>query len=127
MNRKNYTTGAKWENIVGYSRAVRIGNVLEIAGTTSVRDGQLVHPDDAYAQAKEIISIAEGVLAEAGGSLNDIVRTRIYVTNIKDWEKVGKAHGEAFASIKPATTLVEVSGLVDPKMLVEIEFTAYLA
>lgn len=126
MKRENFKSGARWEEIVGYCRAVKIGNVIEVSGTTSVRNGAIIHKDDAYLQAKEIISIAEKYIQKAGGSLSDVVRTRTYVTNIEDWEKVGKAHGEAFQDIMPATTLVEVSKLVDPDMLVEIEFTAYL-
>jgi enamine deaminase RidA (YjgF/YER057c/UK114 family) len=125
--RTNYSTGAKWESIVGYSRAVRIGNVIEIAGTTSVVDGQFVHEGDAYNQTKTIIEIAEKVLNQAGAALTDVIRTRMYVTRISDWEAVGRAHGEAFGEIRPATTLVEVKGLVDDRMLVEIEFTAYLS
>jgi len=125
--RQNYTTGAKWESIVGYCRAVKIGNTIEVSGTTSVKDGSVLHPNDAYQQAKHIISIAQGVLEQAGASLKDVVRTRMYVTKISDWEAVGKAHGEAFNDIKPATTLVEVSALIDPEMLVEIEFTAILS
>lgn len=125
-SRKNFSSGAKWENIVGYSRAVRIGDLIEIAGTTSSRGGEVLHKGDAYAQAKEIIAIASQVLEQAGGSLQDIIRTRIYVTNIKDWQEVGRAHGEAFMDIKPASTMLEVSALVNPEMLVEIEFSAYL-
>jgi len=126
LKRENFKSGAQWEEIVGYSRAVKIGNVLEVSGTTSVREGEIVHKNDAYLQAKEIITIADEYIQKAGGSLSDVVRTRMYVTDIKDWEKGGKAHGEAFKDIKPVTTLVEVSGFVDPDMLVEIEFTAYL-
>ena len=126
MLRNNYSSGAKWEDIVGYSRAVKVGNLIEIAGTTSVIDGELAFEGDAYNQTKTIIKIAEKALHQAGATLDDVIRTRMFVTNINDWEAVGKAHGEAFAKIKPATTLVEVKGFVDPKMLVEIEFTAYL-
>ncbi|NNF21557.1 MAG: RidA family protein [Saprospiraceae bacterium] len=125
MERKNHTTGAPWEDIVGYSRAVQIGNLFEISGTTAVRDGKIVHVNDAYGQTKRIIEIASDVLAKAGMSLNDVIRTRIYVTDISQWEEIGRAHGEAFRNIKPASTMIEVSGLVDPKMLVEVEFTAY--
>ena len=126
MIRKNFSSGAKWEKIVGYSRAVLIGNVLEVSGTTSVQDGQIIHIGDPYQQAKRIIEIADDVINKAGGDLTDVIRTRIYVTDISHWEQVGKAHGEYFASIRPATTMVEVSALVDPNMLVEIEFTALL-
>ncbi len=125
-NRENFTTGAKWEDTVGYCRAVKIGNILEISGTTAAKGGEILHKDDAYLQAKEIINIAQEVIQKAGGQLSDVIRTRMYLTDIKDWESVAKAHGEAFADIKPATTLVEVSGLVDPDMLVEIEFSVYL-
>ena len=124
--RTNYTTGSPWESKVGYSRAVKIGPVLEISGTTSVREGEILHKGDAYRQALEIILIAQEVLEVAGASLADVIRTRMYVTKIADWEAVGKAHSEAFSDINPATTLVEVSNFVNPDMLVEIEFTAYL-
>ena len=126
IDRTNYTTGSPWETKVGYSRAVKIGPVLEISGTTSVRDGEILHKGDAYRQSLEIILIAQEVLETAGASLADVIRTRMYVTNIADWEAVGKAHSEAFSEINPATTLVEVSNFVNPDMLVEIEFTAYL-
>jgi len=126
MSRQNFSSGAQWENTVGYSRAVKVGNLIEVSGTTSIKDGKFVHPNDAYLQTKQIISIAEQVLKEAGATLNDVIRTRTFVTDIKLWEEVGRAHGEAFREIKPATTLVEISALIDPDMLVEIEFTAYL-
>ena len=125
--RQNFSSGAKWEDIVGYSRAVKVGNLIEIAGTTSVINGEIAFEGDAYNQTRTIIDIAEKTLNQAGATLNDVIRTRMFVTNIKDWELVGKAHGEAFSDIKPATTLVEVKGFVDPRMLVEIEFTAYLS
>ena len=126
MERKNYTTGAKWEDIVGYCRAVQVGNILEISGTTAAKDGEILHKGDAYGQARYIIELASKVLQDAGGSLKDVIRTRMYVTDVKEWEAVGKAHGEFFSEIKPASTMVEVSGLVDPDMLVEIEFSAIL-
>ena len=126
MERKNYTTGAKWEDIVGYCRAVQVGNVLEISGTTAAKEGEILFKGDAYGQAKFIIELASKVLQDAGGSLKDVIRTRMYVTDVKQWEAVGKAHGEFFSDIKPASTMVEVSGLVDPDMLVEIEFSAIL-
>ncbi len=124
--RKNYSSGAVWEDIVGYSRAVKVGEVVEVAGTTASRAGSVLHPGNAYLQTQEIIQIAKEVLERAGSKLEDVIRTRMYVTDIEDWEQVGKAHGEAFRDIKPATTLVEVSGLVHPDMLVEIEFTAVI-
>lgn len=111
---------------MGYSRAV-IDDRVEVSGTTSVIDGVVAHKGDAYLQSKTIIDIAAAALQEAGSSLSHVIRTRMYVKNIADWEKVGKAHAEAFREVKPATTLVEVSGFVDPEMLVEIEFTAYLS
>lgn len=127
MTRHNISSGAYWEDIVGYSRAVRIGNVVEVSGTTSVRDGQVLHANDAYSQTKEIIEMAQKALIEAGATLSDVVRTRMYTTNINLWKEIGKAHGEAFSAIRPTTTLVEVSGLIDPEMLVEIEFTAFVS
>jgi len=124
-DKKLFTTGAQWESIVGYSRAVQVGPLVEVAGTTAVVDGVLMYEGDVYLQTKLIIEIASKVLEQAGCSLEDVIRTRIYVKDISQWELVGKAHGEYFAHIKPATTMVEISGLVDPRMLVEIEFTAY--
>ena len=124
MNRKNISSNAKWEDIVGYSRAVRIGNRVEVAGTTAVDGGQVVGKGEPFEQAMFILKIIEKALLEAGATLNDVVRTRIYVTNINHWEEIGRAHGIFFKDIKPATTMVEVSRLIDPEMLVEIEASA---
>ena len=126
MPRKNFTTGAPWEKKVGYSRAVRMGNVIEVSGTTAYENGSIVGLNDAYAQAKHILTTIGQVLVDAGSKLEDVVRTRMYVTNIEDWEAVGRAHGEFFSEIMPATTMVEVSKLIQPEMLVEIEVTAVI-
>jgi len=124
MERTNYSSGAKWEDIVGYSRAVKIGNTLEISGTVAVENGKLIGKGDAYLQTKTILQKIEKVLQEAGASLQNVVRTRMYVTDISRWEEIGRAHGEVFRDIKPATSMVEVSGLIEPDYLVEIEVTA---
>ena len=124
MERKLISSGAKWESIVGYSRAVIVGPYIEVAGTTAVKDGQLVGEGNAYEQAKYILEKIEGVLQEAGSGMEDVVRTTMYVTNIEDWEAVGRAHGEFFGTIRPASTLVGINALVDPKMLVEISVSA---
>lgn len=122
--RKNYSTGAKWEDIVGYCRAVHIGNTLEVSGTVATDSNGVVGKGDMYKQTRYILEKIETVLRQAGFELNDVVRTRMYVTDISQWEKVGQAHGEFFKSIKPATSMVEVSALIDPDYLVEIEVTA---
>ncbi len=122
--RVNYSTGAKWEDIVGYSRAVRIGNTLEISGTVATDGTHVMAKGDFYGQTRYIIEKIEKVLSQAGFGLKDIVRTRIFVTDISHWEAVGRAHGEFFKEIKPATSMVEVSALIDPYYLVEIEATA---
>ena len=127
MNRINISSGAKWENIVGYSRAVRVGDIVEVAGTAAVENGNVVGLNDAYFQTKVILQKIEKALIEAGASLNDVVRTRMFVTDISHWEKIGKAHGEFFRDIKPVTTMVEVKSLIDPEMLVEIEATAIIS
>jgi len=125
--RQNISTGAPWESIVGYCRAVRVGPHVAVSGTAPVdNNGDVVGPGDAYRQAKRCIEIIEKALAEAGGSLADVVRTRMFVTDIGQWEAIGRAHGEAFAGIRPATSMVEVSRLIDPDMLVEIEADAII-
>ena len=124
VRRKNISSGAKWEDIVGYSRAVHLGNVLEVSGTVAVDDNGVVGKGDFYAQTKFILQKIHGVLQQAGFSMEDVVRTRIYVTDIRQWEAVGKAHGEFFRTIKPATSMIQVSGFIEPDYLVEIEATA---
>jgi enamine deaminase RidA (YjgF/YER057c/UK114 family) len=123
-SRKNISSGAKWEDMVGYSRAVIIGDTMEIAGTTAVIDGVLIGKDDPYLQTKTILQKISDVLSSQGWSLQDVIRTTVYVTDISQWESVGRAHGEFFRDIKPASAMIEVKGLIDPDMLVEIETTA---
>ena len=125
--RVNISSGAKWEDIVGYSRAVRVGNIIEVAGTTAIDGEEIVGKENLYEQTKFIIKKIETVLSEAGGSLNDVVRTRMYVTNIAQWEEAGRAHGEFFKNIKPVATMVEVSSLIHPDLLIEIEVTAIVS
>lgn len=127
MQRTNYSSGAKWEDIVGYSRAVKIGNTIEVTGTVAVdENSHLVGKDDAYAQTKFIIEKIEAVLKRAGASLQDVIRTRMFVTDITRWEEYGKAHGEFFSQVKPCTSMIEVKGLIDPEYLIEIEATAII-
>ncbi|MDH5367284.1 MAG: RidA family protein [Cyclobacteriaceae bacterium] len=126
MKRQNISSGARWEDVVGYSRAVRVGNTVEISGTVSVRENKTVGVGDAYKQTICILEIIKENLEKAGAKFEDIIRTRIYVTDIKNWKEVGKAHGEAFSVIKPATSMVEVSALIDTEYLVEIEASAWV-
>jgi enamine deaminase RidA (YjgF/YER057c/UK114 family) len=124
MQRKNFSSGAKWEDIVGYSRAVLVGNHLEISGTVATDENGVVGKGNFYQQTRFILEKIERVLQQAGFTLQDVVRTRMFVTDISQWEAIGKAHGEFFQQIKPATSMIEISSLIDPDYLVEIEVTA---
>ena len=124
--RTKISSGSKWEEIVGYSRAIQVGNLIEVAGTTAMDGDRLIGKDNLYAQTVFIIQKIENVLVQLGSSLNDVIRTRMFVTNIAEWEMAGKAHGEFFKTIRPVTTMVEVSSLISKDLLIEIEATAII-
>ncbi|PYI56376.1 RidA family protein [Paenibacillus flagellatus] len=123
-NRTRISSGSPWEPVVGYCRAIRVGSVVEVAGTTAMKDGRVMYPGDAYNQTKFSLSIIEEALRQAGASMADVVRTRMFVTDIGKWEEIGKAHGEYFRDARPVATMVEVKALIDPELVVEIEAQA---
>ena len=126
QTRTRLSTGSPWEPLVGYSRAIRVGNVIEVSGTTAIQNGEVVAPGDAYAQTRHILHLISQSLEQMGSGVADVVRTRIYVTDISMWEAVGKAHGEVFGEVRPACSMVEVKALIDPRLLVEIEASAII-
>ena len=125
-DRKNISSGAKWESLVGYSRAVKIGNIIEVSGTTAVDGDEVMFPGDAYNQTQYILLKIEQALKDAGAEITDVVRTRIFVTDMSHWKDIGRAHGEVFSEIRPASTMVEIYALIKEGLLVEIEATAIL-
>lgn len=127
MEKQIYTEGSPWEPIIGYARAVKIGNTIEISGTTATVNGEVVGKDDVYLQTKTILEKFEKVLQDLGASMNDVVRTRIFCTDISQWEQIGKAHGEFFSEIKPSTGMYQISKLISEDLLVEIEATAIIS
>ena len=127
MKRRNISSNTKWEDIVGYSRAVRVGNIIEVAGTTAVDGEEIIGIGNPYEQTKFIFRKIEKALIEAGATMKDVVRTRMFVTNMDDWEEIGRAHGEFFKEIKPVATMLEVSRFIDEKILIEIEVSAVIS